>query len=334
MAGVPDSSRWKAGRPWRMLHTDAAEFPMHDDLGHMATEHGIEIAAIDGHDPQEITTNGADCDGLFLWRARIDDDLLAALPRCKLLARVGAGYELIDVEAARRRGVMVTNVPDFCTEEMSDQVLLFILAFTRRLPQLMQAAGGHQWMKLSELDAPRRLVGRTLGILGFGLSGQRTAEKARAFGLEVLAWTRTPRPEALARTGARAATFEEVLACDYISLNLPLTPETKGLFGRDTLRRIPPTSVLINVARGAIVDTNALVEALREGRLAGAALDVVDPAPLPPTHPLWELPNVLITSHTAGFSVEAFHQSMRTAIEDVVAVAQGCPPAHPVPELR
>jgi phosphoglycerate dehydrogenase-like enzyme len=125
-----------------------------------------------------------------------------------------------------------------------------------------------------------------------------------------------------------------VLGCDYVSLQLPLTAATRGLIGREALRHMKPEGVLINVARGAIVDTEALVEALREGRLAGAALDVVDPAPLPPTHPLWELPNVLITAHTAGFSVEAFRQSLFTAIDDTIAVARGLPPRHPVPELR
>jgi phosphoglycerate dehydrogenase-like enzyme len=229
---------------------------------------------------------------------------------------------------------MVTNVPDFCSEEMAEQVIMFVLAFARRLPRLVRAAHEHRWLALSELPTPRRAAGRRLGILGFGHSGQQTAAKARALGLEVLVWTRTPRPELFARLEARPASFEEVLGCDYVSLQLPLTAATRGLIGREALRHMKPEGVLINVARGAIVDTEALVEALREGRLAGAALDVVDPAPLPPTHPLWELPNVLITAHTAGFSVEAFRQSLFTAIDDTIVVARGIPPRNPVPELR
>jgi phosphoglycerate dehydrogenase-like enzyme len=322
------------GRRWRMLHTDASEFPMPEDLACRAADAGIELVAVDGHERSAIAAHGAACDGLFLWRARIDDDLLAALPRCRLLARVGAGYDLIDVEAARRRGVMVTYVPDFCSQEMCEQVLLFILAFGRGLPQLMQAAHQHHWLSIAEFAQPRRLAGRTLGLLGFGRSGQLTAEKARTLGLDVLVWTRTPRPEELARVGARAAPFEQALGCDYVSLHLPLTVETRGLINGDTLRHFKPDGVLINVARGAIVDTPALVEALCAGRLAGAALDVVEPAPLPPEHPLWDLPNVLITSHTAGISVEAFHQSFTTALDDTIAVASGRPPAYPVPELR
>ena len=180
----------------------------------------------------------------------------------------------------------------------------------------------------------RRLHGRTLGILGFGRSGQRTAEKARAFGMEVLAWTRTHHPEALARVGARAATFEEALECDYVSLHLPLTGATRGLLGHEELARMQPHAVLINIARGAIVDTDALVDALRVGRLAGAALDVVQPAPLPPEHPLWSLPNVWITSHTAALSLEGRDEAWSTVIEDVIRVRTGRPPVHPVPELQ
>jgi D-3-phosphoglycerate dehydrogenase len=229
---------------------------------------------------------------------------------------------------------MVTYVPDFCTEEMSEHVILCILAFARQLPALTRAACDHRWLALSELPTPRRAAGQTLGILGFGRSGQRTASLARALGLEVLASTRTPRPADFDRTGARPASLAEVLGCDYVALQLPLTAATRGLIDRNALRQMKPTAFLINVARGAIVDTQALVEALREGRLAGAALDVVDPAPLPPTHPLWDMPNVLITSHSAGFSEEAYRQSLFTVAADTVAMAGGLPPLHPVPELR
>src|SRR5262249_54902675 len=160
-------------------------------------------------------------------------------------------------------------------------------------------------LSIFEIPTPHRIAGQSLGLLGFGRTGQRTAEKARVFGLDVRVWTRTSRPDALARTGARAASFDEALGCDYVSLHIPLTPETRGLIGRAELAGCKPTAILINTARGAIVDTDALVAALRSHSLGGAALDVVDPAPLPPEHPLWDLPNVWITSHSASLSVEA-----------------------------
>jgi D-3-phosphoglycerate dehydrogenase len=318
---------------WRMLFTDGGEFGVPDDLMQTAHRAGVEIMIMPGHDPAEIAARGEHCHGLFLFRACIDDNLLAALPRCRVLARVGTGYDLIDVEAARRRNVMVTYVPEFCTEEMSDQVIMFVLAFARQVPRLLEAGHAHRWLTIADIPTPHRIAGRTLGLLGFGRTGQRTAEKARVFGLDVRVWTRTPRPDALTRTGARAATFEDVLGCDYVSLHIPLTPQTRGLIGRQALARFKPGAVLINTARGAIVDTGALVESLRAGRLAGAALDVVEPAPLPPAHPLWRLPNVWITSHSASLSVEALYESLAISLHDVIRMHDGLPPLHPVPEL-
>jgi phosphoglycerate dehydrogenase-like enzyme len=317
----------------RLLYTDAGEFPLLPDLADRARQAGVDFICMDGHDREEIIQKGGDCSGAFLYRGRIDADLLAALPGWRVLARIGTGYDLIDVAAAKRRGVMVTYVPDFCTEELSDMVLLFILAFARRLPTFIEAHQEHRWLPVSDIPAPSRLVGKTLGILGFGRSGQRAAEKARTFGMEVLVWTRTPRPEALSRIGARHASFEEALGCDYVSLHTPLTPQTEGLIGEDALRKMKPSAVLINVARGGVVNTDALVEALEHDRIAGAGLDVVTPAPLPPWHPLWGLPNVIITSHSGGLSTEAGRESQTTAVEDALAVLAGRTPRFPVPEL-
>jgi phosphoglycerate dehydrogenase-like enzyme len=317
-----------------MLYTDAVEFPLPPELLARAREHGIELHMVDGHDAAEIRESAGDAVGLFLYRARVDSALLDAMPSCRTLARVGTGYDLIDVEEAHRRGVMVTNVPDFCTEELSDTVLLFVLAFARRLPDLLEGARRRHWMTVAELPTPRRLTERTLGIIGFGKSGQRTAEKAFAFGLDVRVWTRTSRPEALTRTHAREVSLEDALACDYVSLHVPLTPETRGLINERTLRSMNADAVLINISRGAVVDTEALVVALREGRIAGAGLDVVDPAPLPSDHPLWAMPNVLITSHTGCISREALLQSQTIALDDAAAVLSGRAPAHPVPEMQ
>lgn len=317
----------------RLLYTDAGEFPLLLDLAERARRVGVEIATMEGHDRGDIISRGADCHGAFLYRAHIDDALLAALPSWRVLARIGTGYDLIDVAAAERRGIMVTYVPDFCTEELSDMVILFILAFARRLPTFVGAQRHHRWLPVSEIPQPSRLVGQTLGILGFGRSGRRAAEKARALGLEVRVWTRTPRLDAMAQVGAREASFDEVLGCDYVSLHTPLTPQTAGLIGRDALEKMKPSAILINVGRGGLVDTGALVEALRRGTPAGAGLDVVSPAPLPPSHPLWDLPNVLITSHSGGLSRDAERESQATAVEDALAVLAGRPPTHPVPEL-
>ncbi len=319
---------------WQLLYTDAREFPLPDRYVEQANRAGIRIAMVGGHDPEEIASYGERCHGLFLFRARVDDALLSALPRCRILARIGVGYDLIDVEAARRRQVLVTYVPDFCTEELAEHTMAFILGFARRFPQILYYARDHRWLGAHEVPPMHRLVGRSLGILGFGRSGQRTAELAGAFGIEVRVWTRTPRPEAVARVGARAASFEEAVGCDFVSLHLPLTEATRGLIDRAALALFKPHAVLINIARGAIVDTDALVDALREGRLAGAGLDVVSPSPLPPEHPLWSFPTVWVTSHSGAFSLEGKDEALSTAFEDVLRVHGGRPPLHLVPEMR
>jgi D-3-phosphoglycerate dehydrogenase len=318
---------------WQMLYTDADEFELPDEYVERASRAGIHIEKVGGHDPRDIAAYGDRCNGMFLFRARVDDALLAALPNCRHLARIGTGYDLIDVDAARRRSVMVTYLPDFCTEELSDHVMAFILGYARRFPYILHKARSNEWLRFGEIPTPRRLLGQTLGILGFGRSGQRTAEKARAFGLQTLVWTRTVRPDELARAGARAATFEEVLGCDYVSIHLPLTGATAGLIGRKELSLLKPEAVLINISRGAIVDTDALVEALQSGRLAGAGLDVVVPAPLPADHPLWSIPTVWLTSHTAADSLESKHQALSAAFEDAIRVRNGRTPEYPVPEL-
>lgn len=319
---------------WRMLYTDAAEFPLAVELEERAVRAGIAITSIDGHGFDAIAQAGRGCDGVFAYRARIDRDLLDAVPRWRVVARIGTGYDLIDVDAARERGVLVTNVPDFCTEELSDMVMLFVLAFARRLPELQQGAQRRRWMPINELSPPpQRLTGKTLGVLGFGRSGKRTAEKARAFGMTSHIWVRTPR-QLDSALGAQLVSFEEALQCDYVSLHLPLTPQTANLIDAAALARFKSTGVLINIARGGVVDTDALVQALDGGRIAGAGLDVVTPAPLPTDHRLWSFPNVILTSHSAGVSVESQRQAITEAIDDAAAVLSGQSPRNPVPELN
>jgi phosphoglycerate dehydrogenase-like enzyme len=319
---------------WQILFTDAGEFAPPDDYIHQARTAGLAIVKVHGHDPDEIAAYGATCRGLILFRARVDAALLDRLPHCRILARNGTGYELIDVEAARQRGIMVTYVPDFCTDELAEHVMAFILAFARQFPLAVANGVRQHWMRAEEFPPMHRLSSRTLGILGFGRSGRRTAELARAFGMRVLVWTRTPRPELLAHVGAHAASFEEALGCHYVSIHVPLTEATRGLIGREALRHCSPETVLINISRGAVVDTGALVEALQAGRLAGAGLDVVTPAPLPSDHPLWRIPNVWLTSHSGAFSVESGATARSLVLEDLRRVRHGLPPMHPVPELQ
>ncbi len=321
-------------RRWRMLYEGADEFPVPADLAEAADQAGLELVRLEGHEPASIVRLGATCDGMFLFRARVDDVVLSQLPRCRVLARVGTGYELIDAAAACKRGIVVTNVPGFSSEDLADHVMMLILAFARRMPLLLRAQSQHHWLKVSEFPLPHRLSSQSLGILGFGGSGSSTAKRARAFGMDVRVWTRTPRLEAVAAIGAHEASFRETLACDFVSLHVPLTRDTSRLIDAAALAEFRTGGILINVARGGLVDTDALVTALESGYLGGAGLDVVDPTPPDAQHALWRLPNVILTSHTASGSVEAFHEALQTAIADASAVLHGRTPRHPVPESR
>jgi phosphoglycerate dehydrogenase-like enzyme len=316
-----------------MLYTDAEEFPLTPDLLAQARAANLELRFVDGHDFADLAREGESCAGMFLFFGYVTDELLEQLPHCRLLVRVGTGYDRIDVQAAIRRDVTVTYVPDFSTEELSNQVLMFILAFSRRLPFLIAQGRRHRWPGVAEFPMPNRLSAQSLGILGFGRSGQAAAMKARAFGLKVRAWSRTPRPQLMRQIGVDEVSFEEALASDYVSIHLPLTEQTFGLIDDRALSYFKPDGVLINISRGGIVSTEALMDALRSGRLAGAGLDVVDPDPLPSDHPLWEMPNVIITSHTAALSRQAQITALATAFADAAAVLAGLEPENPVPEM-
>jgi phosphoglycerate dehydrogenase-like enzyme len=316
-----------------MLMPDADEFHVAEYLLSRLTRYGIELVGVRGHARTDLIAAGGECDGIFVYRAVVDDELLTAMPRCRVVSRIGTGYERIDVAAALRRAITVTYVPSFCNEEMANHAILGLLALAKQIPLLAEAARRQQQPRVDQLHWPKRLSKCSLGILGFGDSGQLTADRAKQFGLEVVVWTRTPRPDALCRTGARAGTFAEAMGCDFVSIHLPSSPQTRRLIDRSRLSEMQPGAGLINIARGDIVDTDALVEALNSGHLGGAFLDVVDPEPLPAGHPLWTIPTAFLTCHTASLSREAMEQAQEIAFEDATAVLAGRQPAHPVPEI-
>lgn len=322
-----------ASRPWRMLFPDAGEFSVSERMARRLTELRIELVKVTGHAMADMITAGRACDGIFVYRARVDGEVLDAMPSCQVVCRIGTGYERIDVAAALSRGIAVTYVPSFCAEEMANHAILGVLALAKQIPVMAHAARDHRWLAIDELAWPPRLSRCSLGILGFGGSGQLTAARAASFGLDVVVWTRTPRPGLLQQAGARAGSFEEAMACDFVSIHLPSSPETRKVVGREALAKMKPGACLINIARGDIVDTDALVEALRSGQLGGAVLDVVEPEPLPADHPLWAIPSVLLTCHTASLSREAMEEAQMIAFEDAAAVLAGRTPGHPVPEM-
>lgn len=292
---------------------------------------GAELIAIEGQHPDEILASAADCDALLVVSSSIPRAVIEGLSRCRIISRLGAGTDKIDIAAATERGILVANVPDFCLNEQAEHVMTLLLASCRRLPCMMHAMRTGNWTARSH-PGVHRLAGQTLGLIGLGASAQAVATRAAGFGLKLLGWVRQPDKyrDIADRLGVTLLSLDEVLTqSDYVSLHIPLSRETRGFLDASKLSRMKATAVLINTARGALVDEPALVKALQEGRLGGAALDVFDginvfaePGP-PPVHPLYDLDNVILTPHCAGSSVESSYDSKHRGARNAALVLSG-----------
>ena len=222
--------------------------------------------------------------------------VFAACPQLRLVSRWGVGVDAIDVQAATRHGVMVTNTPGIITDSVADLAFMFILALARRLKEgdaLLRSGG---WHKLVGAN----VGGATLGIIGLGTIGACVARRARGFGMSILAHDPAPRPDLAAELGAKYVALDDLLReSDFVTLHCNATPENRNMLGRRELGLMKPTAHLINCARGSLVDEGSLVEALREGSIAGAGLDVFAQEPPDPDNPLFALDNCLLMPHTA-----------------------------------
>jgi D-3-phosphoglycerate dehydrogenase / 2-oxoglutarate reductase len=284
----------------------------------------------------ELIAYGADAASVVTQYAYVGARAIAGLPRLRHIARYGVGLDIVDVEAATDAGVLVTNVPaDYCRDEVADHALAMLLFFARRLRVYDDAvhAGVWHWKSGAPL---RRFRGSRLGIVGLGNLGRAIAERAHAFGLELVAYDPYVDAASASRLGATLVPFEELLeTSDYVVIQAPLTAETRGLFDREAIGRMKRGAVLVNTARGPIVDGAALHDALSEGRLAGAALDDLPEEPAKrrewrPDNPLLGLPNCLVTPHVAYYSDDSIRYARTFAAEEVVRVLRGEPPRSPV----
>lgn len=297
-----------------------------------------EFVEIEGQEPAEILAAAEDCDALLVVSSSVPKIVVERLSRCRVIARLGAGTDKIDVAEATRRGIVVTNVPDFCLNEQADHTMALLLSFARRLPYMSQAMRDFNWSARHH-PGVHRITGQYLGLIGFGASAQAVARRAACFGLHVMAWVRDPakyKSEAVKR-GVRLVPLEQLLSeSDFISIHIPLSPETRHFLSADKLDLLKPTAVLINTARGAIVDESALIRLLQQGKIAGAALDVfegIDVFALPGTptsHPLLQLDNVILTPHCAGSSVESSRESKIRGARNAADVLLGIRPKHVV----
>jgi len=287
---------------------------------------GARIEVADGT-AEGVARLGADADALLNTYLPITAQLLGQLPAVKIVARYGIGTDNVDLAAAARRGVVVTNVPDYSVEEVAVHALGLLLTLSRRLPEAsaLVAAGG--W-GLDGLRPIRRLSTQRVGLVGYGKIARRLAGYLTALGCEVVAH------DPLLRPGPGLPpllTLPDLLGrCDAVSLHAPLTARTAGLIGAAELAMMKPTAVLINTARGGLVDTGAVIEALRAGRIRAAALDVLGAEPPAPGQLPAGLKGLLVTPHMAYYSEESIAESQRKAATQIIKVLTGGQPDYPV----
>jgi glyoxylate reductase len=280
--------------------------------------------------PQQLAARAADADGLLcLLTDRIDAALLSRCPRLRAISSVSVGVDHVDLAAATARGIPVGHTPGVLTETTADLAFALLLAAARRVAEGDRFVRAGHWTP-ARVWEPDMLLGRdvhgaTLGLVGLGAIGQAVARRAQGFGMRVLAWSRTRRD----LPGIEFRSLDELLgAADFISVHVARAPETHGLLGAAALARMKPGAVLVNTARGGIVDESALADALRAGRLAAAGLDVFAGEPLDPASPLLALPNVVVTPHIGSASEATRARMVELAVANLVAALGGERMAH------
>jgi D-3-phosphoglycerate dehydrogenase len=280
--------------------------------------------------PDDILAVAREADAVLVTYAKLPGDLLRQLKRCKAIGRFGLGVDNIDIPTAAELGIVVTYVPDYCMREVSDHAMALLLALSRKVVLSNNLVQAGRW-EMPALVPIRRLAGQVLGLVGFGNIPRQLAPKAQAFGLRVLVHDPYVAPDVLAAAGVEGVSFDDLLArSDFVSIHAPLLPATRGLFNADAFAKMKRGACLINTARGPLVDEAALVAALDAGRLGAAALDVVAAEPLAKDSALLGRANLILSPHTAFYSVEALEELQTKCASDVARVLSGEPPVYPV----
>lgn len=287
---------------------------------------GELVVAPDGQE-ETLVRLARGCEGILTcWAKTTAKVIEAALPDLKVIVRYGIGLDNIDVAFATQHHVPVLNVPTYCVVDVAEHALGFILALSRKIAFHDRRVRQGSW-SIPEALPLRRLAGKRLGLVGLGNIGREVARRARAFDLEVCAFTPRLSPERAAEAGVKALAFDELLSTsDFVSLHLPLTPQSQGMIGSAQLAQMKPTAFLINTSRGKLIDEEALYQALTTGTIAGAALDVRVVEPADPADPLLQLPNILHTPHASFFSRESIEELQDQAAWEARRVLSGQAP--------
>jgi D-3-phosphoglycerate dehydrogenase len=289
-----------------------------------------EIRMAKSASADDILAIGRDADAILVTYAKLTADLIGQLTRCKAIGRFGLGVDNIDLVAAKAKGIAVNYVPDYCIREVSDHAMALLLALIRKIPLSNKVVQAGRW-EMPAVVPITRIEGTVLGLIGFGHIPRLLAPKAQAFGIKVQAFDPFAKPDVFRAARVDSVDLDTLLATsDYVSVHAPLTPQTRGLVNADAFGKMKPGAYLVNTARGPLVDEAALVAALDSGRLGGAALDVVTTEPLAKDSPLLGRDNVIITPHTAFYSVEALAELQTKCATDVARVLNGEKAVYPI----
>lgn len=287
---------------------------------------GVEVVGAQVKTPELLIPLVADADAVITQFASINAQVIGTMAKARIIVRYGIGVDNVDLLAARDRNIPVCNVPDYCIDEVADHTLAFILATTRQvIPNALFNRDGN-WGLATPLSEMRTLKDHTIGVVGFGRIGREVVERLKSFKAKVLIYDPVVSVADIVDKGAISVGLDELLMqSDIISLHCPSTPSTKRLLREETLAKVKQGAIIINLARGDLIDTAALVGALKSGRVSAAALDVCDPEPIPLDSPLRLLPNVITASHIASASVKAVAKLRESAAQHAANALQGLP---------
>ena len=282
---------------------------------------GFELVSGQCKTAEALIALVADADAVITQFAPVNASVIAAMQKAKVIVRYGIGVDNVDLEAARQRGIPVCNVPDYCIDEVADHTLAFMLSVTRQVVQNTLYIRDGKWGLATGLDPLRTMRDQTVGIVGFGRIGREVAARLAPFKSRRLVFDPVLAPETIREHGCEAVTLEELLAeSDIVSLHCPSSAQTRKLLNADSIRAMKQGAIVINLARGDLIDTQALIAALESGHLAAAALDVCDPEPIPADSPLRSMPNVITASHIASASPKSV-RTLRLTAARIAAMA-------------
>lgn len=313
----------------KVLITDYG-FPNVDPEMEVFDHAGIEVVTAQCKTEDDVIVAAAGCDALLVQWAPVREKAARSLPDCRLVVRYGIGVDNLDIPALKAHGKLVAYVPDYCIDEVADHALALALSLARQLPQTHARTKSGEWKITPPAPMPafRKMIFATMG---YGRIAQAILERARPFGFILAAYDPFVDVGTMKDNRVLSLTLDELFQTgDILSLHAPLTPDTRHLVNMDRLRTMKPTSILINTARGPLVDTLALAQALKDGEIAGAGIDVYEKEPLEDDHPLRSAPNTILTSHTAWYSEESVPELQRAGALEVARGLKGQPLRNPL----